>query len=99
MFWMEEDIRPATEVATKIFGQPNIYVQESPFKNMVIATGKFGKLWFGDIDLESIEELQNSINILSDTINQRVFVLNQSDHSMQNALFVSSNTLRKEDGM
>lgn len=99
MFWLAEDIRPATEVAIKIFGQPNIYVQDSPFKNISIATGEFGKVWFGDVDLNSIEELQNSINILSDTLNQRVYVLNYSGQTIEDALFVSTTTLRQENDM
>ena len=77
MFYESEDIIPAILLTQKIFGKNNnwIYDRNKKFlKNVAIATREYGKLWYGDLELT--EDLQRNLNLLSDSLNQRVYIIN-----------------------
>lgn len=101
MFYDEVDIDPAINVANSLFGSPNKYEeygysfvpvedQLHIMKNVSIATKEFGKLWYGD--LSETQETLDKINILSDSINQRVYIIR--DYDFDNPLVISTNKLR-----
>ena len=75
MFWQEEDVQPAVNAATSIFGEPNQYFYgDNVFKNVTIMTREYGKIWFGDVQLDETLEggFRDSLRSLSKRINQRV---------------------------
>ena len=56
MFYTEEDVQPAVDMATDLFGPVGNMSMDKAHKNVVITSNKFGHLWYGDIEdtLESI---------------------------------------------
>jgi hypothetical protein len=57
MFYTEEDVQPAVDMAAELFGiVGNISHERNAIKNVIITSNKFGHLWYGDIDdtMESI---------------------------------------------
>jgi hypothetical protein len=75
MFWQEEDVQPAVNAANSIFGEPNQYFYgDNVFKNVTIMTREYGKIWFGDVQLDETLEggFRDSLRSLSKRINQRV---------------------------
>lgn len=50
MFYTEEDVQPAVDMATELFGTVgNMSEEKNALKNIVIFSGQYGKLWYGDI--------------------------------------------------
>lgn len=90
MFWTYEDIQPAVESARKLFGPENQYVSDTPYKNVSIMTREYGKLWFGD--LESTKDIQERLEMLSVTINQKVYVTLDYEHDI--SIFETKSKLR-----
>jgi hypothetical protein len=93
MFWTDEDIQPAVDLAVKLFGQHNLYEQDNrnAHKNVSIMTREFGKIWFGDMELN--EETKESMEKLSVTINQKVYLTKGFD--TYNALYTTTSKLRE----
>lgn len=51
MFWNEEDIQPAVDMATEMFGTVgNMSETKNTLKNVFIFSKQYGKLWYGDIE-------------------------------------------------
>ena len=76
MFWTEEDVRPAVEAAVRVFGKTgNMMSGKSVMYNMSVASKEFGKLWYGDVEQSS--ELVGMLNALSESINQKVYLLDE----------------------
>jgi hypothetical protein len=77
MFYTEEDIQPAVQAASELFGSVGNMLAENRFvtRNVIIGTREFGKLWYGDVEgtLDYVNEL---CEILGKRINQQVFVVN-----------------------
>jgi len=93
MFWRNEDVQPAVDLAVKLFG-PNNYMEHhnrNAYRNMSIMTREFGKLWFGDMELN--EQTKENMEKLSVTINQRVYFTR--DFNVDNALYVTTSKLRE----
>lgn len=72
MFYTEEDISPAVNAATKLFGNAGTYLNgNNILYNVSVATKDFGKIWYGDI---STEDLSTSCEALSNLIQKDVYV-------------------------
>lgn len=51
MFWNEEDVQPAVDMATEMFGTVgNMSETKNTLKNVFIFSKQYGKLWYGDIE-------------------------------------------------
>lgn len=111
MFYCEDDIIPAINAAEKIFGKQSQYdlerYEDMPvYYNALLVTREFGKLWSGDLKI-SWDGLQESLNLLSTTINQRVFFIygDTDDERMQAGFNIngctmySTNDLRETDSL
>lgn len=48
MFWSAEDIQPAVNAATEIFGKQAQY-EVDPYVFISVETPKYGCIWYGDI--------------------------------------------------
>ena len=63
MFWQEEDVQPAVDIATQIFGPVGtMMVNENVAHNVSIATREFGKLWYGDVQLSELATKATELN-------------------------------------
>jgi hypothetical protein len=72
MFYTQEDVQPAVDAAVRIFGKNGSYVFDGNVKNVVIATREFGKIWNGDVDVNSVE---NKCTQLARQIGNTVYLL------------------------
>lgn len=79
MFYSEEDIEPAVQIAKELFGPVGNMLEGTRFvsQNVIIGTPAFGKLWYGDVE-GTIDYVKELCEILSKRINQQVFIVN--DH-------------------
>jgi hypothetical protein len=76
MFYSIEDVTPAVDMATKIFGTVgNIATGKNVLYNVSVATREFGKLWYGDIASPDVVSL---LNTLSNFTRQKVYILDES---------------------
>ena len=93
MFWTEEDVQPAYELAVKLFGPHNRYEQQNKnaHKNLTIMTREYGKLWFGDLEINT--EVRENLEKLSVTINQRVYLVRELD--WENSIYTTTSKLRE----
>jgi hypothetical protein len=73
MFWTEEDIEPAVNMATQYFG-PQAQYRESNYVFIGLQTSKFGMIWYGDFDGDYIKAGQLA-DIISSKIHQKVKVV------------------------
>jgi|TARA_Y100001963_G_scaffold155429_1_gene246542 hypothetical protein len=92
MFWTDEDIQPAFELTGKLFGPHNRYEHNiNAYRNLTIMTRQYGKLWFGDLELN--DHTRENLEKLSVTINQRVYLVKGLD--WQDALYTTTSKLRE----
>jgi hypothetical protein len=84
MFWTDEDIQPSVDLAEKIFGK-------NSQSNVFLFTREFGKIWQGSLNLS--KECKNKIEMLSATINKRVYLVIEYDY--KNPLYTTISKLRK----
>jgi len=76
MFYTEEDVQPAVDMAIELFGTVgNISNERSSMKNMVITTDKFGHLWYGDIE-DTLDSIRTKCSILSQKFELTVSPIN-----------------------
>lgn len=76
MFYSEEDVQPAVDMAMELFGTVgNISQERSSMKNMLITSDKFGHLWYGDIE-ESIDSIMSKCTTLSQKFDLKVSPVN-----------------------
>lgn len=93
MFYSEEDIQPAVNLAKKLFGKAEQYYSWSEGQvvvNVAIMTRRYGKIWSGDLLLgknagTASEILQKNLDLLSDSISQIVF-LTDGDYDFTRAI-------------
>ena len=93
MYWTKKDIEPAIEVFKKIFGKQfnnNIH-NANELVSVSIMTREFGKLWSGDFVLN--EDTKNKLEILSVTINQRVYLV--KDYNWIDPIYVTTSKLQE----
>ena len=76
MFYTEEDVTPAVQIATELFGPVGNMLQDSRFmsRNVIIGTREFGKLWYGDVE-GTVDYVNELCEILSKRINQQVSIV------------------------
>ena len=81
MYWTGEDIQPSVDLAEKLFGKSGIYSSNSDttHSNVVLLTREFGKLWQGNVNFD--QKFKNSMEMLSDTINKKVYLTNGYDYN------------------
>ena len=80
MYWTSEDIQPSVDLAEKLFGKSGIYSsnEDTTHSNVFILTREFGKLWQGSVNFD--QKFKNSMEMLSDTINKKVYLTNGFDY-------------------
>ena len=76
MFYTEEDVTPAVQIAVELFGPVGNMLQESRFvtRDVIIGTHEFGKLWYGDVE-GTVDYVNELCEILSKRINQQVSIV------------------------
>ena len=76
MFYTEEDVTPAVQIATELFGPVGNMLPDSRFvsRNVIIGTREFGKLWYGDVE-GTIDYVNELCEILAKRINQQVSIV------------------------
>jgi hypothetical protein len=79
MFWTEEDVAPAVQIATDLFGPVGNMLPDGRFitKNVIIGSNQFGKLWYGDVE-GTPEYVAELCEILGKRINQSVKLVDDS---------------------
>ena len=80
MYWTSEDIQPSVDLAEKLFGKSGIYSSNSDttHSNVFLLTREFGKLWQGSVRFD--QKFKDSMEMLSDTINKKVYLTNGFDY-------------------
>lgn len=77
MYYTEEDIQPAVTIATELFGPAGNMMHGKNMKyNVMIATAKFGKIWYGDVD-GSTEYINSLLTILSQRAGTPVYLVTE----------------------
>lgn len=77
MYWLEEDIQPAVTVATELFGPAgNMMHGKNMKRNAMVATDRFGKIWYGDVD-GSMDYIESLLDILSQRIGARAYLVTE----------------------
>ena len=75
MFYSAEDIQPAVQVATELFGPVgNMMDGKSITKNVLIGTREFGKIWYGDVE-GNLEFTMGLCSVLTQRIGQTAMVV------------------------
>ena len=78
MFYTEEDVQPAVDMATELFGKVgNMSAEKNVLKNIVIFSKQFGKIWYGDIQ-DQMENIQNKCNQIAQKFSINVDVVTES---------------------
>jgi len=91
MFYTEEDLSTAANQAVNVFGRNGVYrVGKNIEASVSIATREFGKIWYGDMDRNTLD---TACNMLSERLNQRVYLFNQDNEFN----FNSARVFFKED--
>ena len=80
MYWTSEDIQPSVDLAEKLFGKSGIYSsnKDVTHSNVFLLTREFGKLWQGSVNFD--QKCRDSMEMLSDTINKKVYLTNGFDY-------------------
>ena len=80
MYWTSEDIQPSVDLAEKLFGKSGIMASNSDttHSNVFLLTREFGKLWQGSVRFD--QKFKDSMEMLSDTINKKVYLTNGFDY-------------------
>ena len=87
MYWTSEDIQPSVDLAEKLFGKSGIMASnsETTHSNVFLLTREFGKLWQGSVRFD--QKFKDSMEMLSDTINKKVYLTNGFDYD--NAIYTT----------
>ena len=87
MYWTSEDIQPSVDLAEKLFGKSGIMASNSDttHSNVFLLTREFGKLWQGSVKFD--QKLRDNMEMLSDTINKKVYLTNGFDYD--NAIYTT----------
>ena len=87
MYWTSEDIQPSVDLAEKLFGKSVIIASNSDttHSNVFLLTREFGKLWQGSVRFD--QKFKDSMEMLSDTINKKVYLTNGFDYD--NAIYTT----------
>lgn len=76
MFWSEEDVQPAVDMTTEMFGTVgNMSAEKNVLKNVVIFSKQYGKLWYGDVE-DTLDNVQNKCNQISQKFGINVELVN-----------------------
>jgi len=75
MFYSVDDIQPAVQVATELFGPVgNMMDGKNITKNVLIGTREFGKIWYGDVEGD-LEFIMGLCSVLTQRIGQTAMVV------------------------
>ena len=87
MYWTSEDIQPSVDLAEKLFGKSGIMASNSDttHSNVFLLTREFGKIWQGSVRFD--QKFKDSMEMLSDTINKKVYLTNGFDYD--NAIYTT----------
>ena len=78
MFYTAEDIQPAVQVATELFGSVGIMMEgKNVTKNVLIGTREFGKIWYGDVDGD-VDFINGLCGVLSQRIGFTAVMVDES---------------------
>jgi hypothetical protein len=76
MFYTEDDVQPVVDMTTDLFGTVgNMSTEKNVFKNLVIFSKQYGKLWYGDIE-DQMDSIHTKCNQIAQKFNINVEVLN-----------------------
>lgn len=90
MFWNEEDVQPAVNKAVELFGPVGRMAYGKNVRhNMSVATKEFGKIWYGDIDMDDATFTERC-KALSTEIKQTLYLFSL-DNSYDYSTPVSTN--------
>jgi hypothetical protein len=79
MYWTGEDIQPSVDLAEKLFGKSGMHSHNNvTHSNVFLLTREFGKLWQGNVKFD--QTFKDSMEMLSDTINKKVYLTNGFDY-------------------
>ena len=87
MYWTSEDVQPSVDLAEKLFGKSGIYSNntDTTHSDVFLLTREFGKLWQGSVKFD--QKLRDNMEMLSDTINKKVYLTNGFDYD--NAIYTT----------
>lgn len=75
MFYTAEDIQPAVNAAVKIFGsQGHMDAGKNVLYNVSVFTKEYGKLWYGDISKDGLEE---KLRMLRASVNMNISLVDE----------------------
>ena len=78
MFYTAEDIQPAVQVATELFGSVGTMMEgKNVTKNVLIGTREFGKIWYGDVDGD-VDFINGLCGVLSQRIGFTAVLVDES---------------------
>tara|TARA_R110000868_G_scaffold100847_2_gene277349 strand:+ start:438 stop:677 length:240 start_codon:yes stop_codon:yes gene_type:complete len=78
MFFIEEDVAPAVQVATELFGPVgNMMEGKNVLKNITIGTFQFGKIWYGDIEGDT-DYILSLCSVLTQRTGYQSFVVGEN---------------------
>lgn len=79
MFYVAEDVIPAVKAAEGVFGKSGNMIHNAWKMNVSLATKKFGKIWYGDIDMTPAE-FDEKCSGLAKTLGSLLFVLENDEY-------------------
>lgn len=78
MFYSEEEIQPVVQVATELFGPAgNMMEGKHVFRNLIIGTHQYGKVWYGDVD-GNVEYIKGLLQVLSQRTGIHCFSIDEN---------------------
>ena len=96
MFYVEEDITPAVNAASNLFGRTGRFLTgKNVIQNASIATREFGKIWHGDIDANDYE---SRLTALSNRLKTAVYLFDATNgYNFEDAITTSNNSPETAD--
>ena len=78
MFYTDEDVQPAVDVACELFGpNGNMMEGKNVLKNIHIGTFEYGKIWYGDVEGDT-DYILNMCVVLSKRIGVTALIVDES---------------------
>lgn len=80
MFWQEEDVQPAVDRAVEMFGRVgSVHYGKSVKMNISLATKEYGKIWYGDVDMDDNTFMTNCSN-LAKALNSNIYIFDAGNN-------------------
>ena len=90
MFYTEDDVQPVVDMTTDLFGTVgNMSTEKNVFKNLVIFSKQYGKLWYGDIE-DQMDSIHTKCNQIAQKFNICLLYTSPSPRDRQKSRMPSS---------